>query len=75
MITAEMKLELDRRLARKLCAAFLSENLGIGMDYALKTYVKEDVGQYWYALVDFIRSNPPILSIGQSLPEPPKKSI
>jgi hypothetical protein len=44
----------------------MSETLGIGMDYTLKEYIKDDVGQYWYRLVDLIRANPPVLSVGQS---------
>jgi hypothetical protein len=42
-------------LARRLCAALVSKRLGIGMDYALKNYVK-NAGQneYWLELADRI---------------------
>jgi hypothetical protein len=40
-------------LARRLCAAVMSQRLGMGMDYALKNHVK-DAGDdpYWLTLAD-----------------------
>lgn len=40
-------------LARRLCAAVVSQRLGIGMDYALKNHVKDACDSpYWLALAD-----------------------
>lgn len=46
---------MDHRaeLARRLCAALVSKRLGIGMDYALKNYVKNaGKDEYWLQLAD-----------------------
>jgi hypothetical protein len=48
---------MDHRaeLARRLCAALVSKRLGIGMDYALKNYVKNaGENEYWLELADRI---------------------
>jgi hypothetical protein len=40
-------------LARRFCAALMSYRLGIGMDYALKNYVKNaGENEYWLELAD-----------------------
>jgi len=46
---------IDHRseLARRFCAALISKRLGIGMDYALKKYVKNaGKNEYWLELAD-----------------------
>ena len=46
---------IDHRseLARRFCAALISKRLGIGMDYALKNYVKNaGKSQSWLELAD-----------------------
>jgi hypothetical protein len=46
---------IDHRseLARRFCAALISKRLGIGMDYALKNYVKNaGESEYWLELAD-----------------------
>jgi hypothetical protein len=46
---------IDHRseLARRFCAALISKRLGIGMDYALKKYVKNaGKNEYWVELAD-----------------------
>jgi len=46
---------IDHRseLARRFCAALISKRLGIGMDYALKNYVKNaGENEYWLELAD-----------------------
>lgn len=41
-------------LARKLFAAYMSNRLGIGLDYAYKRYAKEgaEVGPFWIELAE-----------------------
>jgi hypothetical protein len=36
--------------ARYLCAAYIAHRAGIGLTYALKTYVKDDPGSFWIDL-------------------------
>jgi hypothetical protein len=46
---------IDHRsgLARRFCAAVISQRLGIGMDYALQKYVKNaGKSEYWLELAD-----------------------
>jgi hypothetical protein len=46
---------IDHRadLARRFCAALISQRLGIGMDYALQKYVKQaGENEYWLELAD-----------------------
>ncbi len=44
--------EREKELARRFYIAFLSYNLGIGMQYAYKTYLEkdQDVGPMWHYL-------------------------
>ena len=41
-------------LGRRLFAAYLSQHLGIGLQYAYKKYVSEQVGTYWYQLAEMV---------------------
>lgn len=40
----------NNELARRLCAAFLSYQMGIGIEYAYKNYVAKTPGEFWQAL-------------------------
>jgi hypothetical protein len=44
--------EREKELARRFYISFLSYNLGIGMQYAYKTYLEkdQDVGAMWHYL-------------------------
>jgi hypothetical protein len=58
---------MDHRaeLARRLCAALVSKRLGIGMDYALKNYVKNaGKEEYWLQLADALNANSQNSQIG-----------
>lgn len=42
-------------LARKVCAAILSNQLGLGLDYTLKTHVpEENLGPLWYEAAEYL---------------------
>lgn len=46
-------------LAERLCAAWISCQLRIGLDYALKNYVRPNPnlpGDFWYAIAKAIRA-------------------
>ena len=45
---------MNHELARRLAAAFISHQLGIGMDYAMKTYVDQSVGAFWLDLAELV---------------------
>lgn len=44
-------------LARRLCAAFISQQRGIGLEYALKRYVPDQIGPYWIGLASVVASS------------------
>jgi hypothetical protein len=70
---------MDHRaeLARRLCAALVSKRLGIGMDYALKNYVKNaGKEEYWLQLAhrverEFTKQSDRNIMAGDSYLEPP----
>ena len=46
---------MDDELARRLAAAYLSRELGIGMDYTMKHYLKDQpTGAFWLELADWV---------------------
>lgn len=53
---AEATLE---EVARRLCAAVLSVQLGLGLEYTYRQYRKVPVGDYWRQLALYIARNPP----------------
>jgi len=40
------------QLARYLCASVTAYHLGIGLSYALKKYVPDEVGEFWHAAAE-----------------------
>jgi hypothetical protein len=42
--------ECNSELGRRLCAAYISYRMGIGVEYALKKYVSDTPGQFWLSL-------------------------
>ena len=62
---------MNHELARRLAAAFVSHQLGIGMDYAMKTYVDQSVGAFWLDLAELV-SDAMIRAPGSSKDPSPK---
>lgn len=44
-------------LARNLCAAYTAHRMGISLAYALKTYVSDEPGEYWFALAEVVEKD------------------
>jgi hypothetical protein len=62
-----------KELARRLCAACLSYNLGhTSVDYTLKHYVQGEVGAAWLQLAEDV-SKSMADSLGRLAPESPRQ--
>jgi hypothetical protein len=50
---------MNKELAIRLCAAYLSSQMGIGIEYQYKKLVKEDapIGPFWLQLADDITAH------------------
>ncbi len=56
-------------LARKVCAAVMSNQLGIGVDYALKTHVPEKLGPLWYQAAEYLARTSMEATVAHFVPE------
>jgi len=62
--------EYERRLGRHLCASLIATQLGIGIGYALKTYVRDTPGEYWLSLARRVKQDHLESVDRQTAPEP-----
>lgn len=63
-----------KEMARRMFAAYISVDLGVSLQTALKSYTKPDVGPFWYGVAAYARGGAEFAleKLQRKLHEPPR---